>query len=79
MVISSNSVINNFAITQANVHDVKTLDDMIKEFLEHAKLHGYKGYIGKNIQLSILKEYSLKLISPVHGNQVGLTQWNPLY
>ena len=79
MVVSSNSVINNFSITQANVHDVKTLDDMTKGFLENVKLLGDKGYIGKNIQLSLFKEYSVKLITPLRGNQVGPTQWNPLY
>jgi hypothetical protein len=35
MVVGSNSVINNFSITQANVHYVKTLDDMTKGFLEN--------------------------------------------
>jgi len=40
MVVSSNSVIDNFSSTQANVQDVKSLDDMIKGFLENAKLLG---------------------------------------
>lgn len=79
MVVSSNSVINNFSISQANVHDVKDLDDMTKGFLENVKLLGDKGYIGKNIQLNLFKEYSVKLITPLRGNQVGSTQWNPLY
>lgn len=79
MVVSSNSVINNFSITQANVHDVKTLDDMTSGFLENVKLLGDKGYIGKNIQLSLFKEYSVKLITPLRGNQVGPSQWTPLF
>ena len=79
MVFSSNSVIYNFSITQVNVHDVRTLDVMTKGFLENVKLLGGKGYIGKNIQLSLFKEYSVKLITPLCGNQIEATQRTPLY
>ena len=49
-------MINNFSITQANVHDIRSLEDMTKGFLENVNLLGGKGYIGKNIQLSSFKE-----------------------
>ena len=78
MVVSSNSAIKNFSVTQANVHD-GTLEDMTKGFLEHVNLLGDKGYIGKNIQLSLFKEYAIKLITPLRGNQFGPTQWTPFY
>ena len=47
MVVSSNSVFKNSSIIQANAHHVKTLDDVIKGFLENVKLLGDKGYVGK--------------------------------
>ena len=56
MVVSSNSVINSFSITQANVYDVRTVYEMTKGFLENVKLLGYKDYIRKNIQLNLFKE-----------------------
>ena len=74
MVVSSNSIVKNFSITQANVHDVRTLEDMSNGFLEKVNLLGDKGYIGKNIQLSLFKENSVKLITPMRINQKGPTQ-----
>jgi IS5 family transposase len=77
LVVSSNSVINNFSITQANVHDIRSLEDMTKGFLENVNLLGDKGYIGKNIQLSLFKEYAVNVITPMRNNQTGPAQWNP--
>jgi hypothetical protein len=79
IVLSANGIIRNFALTQANIHDIRTLEDMTNGFIKEALLLGDKGYISKDIQLSLFKELSVKLITPSRNNQIGPTQWNPKY
>ena len=76
LVVSSKAVVSNFSITQANVHDIRNIEAMTKDFLSNAVLIGDKGYIGKNVQLNLFQEYSVKLITPKRNNQIGPDQWN---
>ena len=77
LTISSIGIVNNYALTQANVHDVKTLEMMIKGFINNAKLLGDKCYIAKNVQLSLFEEFKIKVISPLRNNQMGPSPWTP--
>ena len=77
LTISSIGVINNHAMTQANVHDVKTLEMMTKGFINDVKLLGDKGYIAKDVQLSLFKEFNIRVITPPRSNQIGPSIWSP--
>ena len=77
LTVSSNGVVNNLALTQANVHDVKTLEMMTKGFINDVKLLGDKGYIAKNVQLSLFEEFKIKVITPPRNNQMGPSPWTP--
>ena len=77
LTISSIGIVNNYALNQANVHDVKTLEMMTKGFINNAKLLGDKGYIAKNVQLSLFEEFKIKVITPLRNNQMGPTPWTP--
>jgi hypothetical protein len=77
LVVSESGIIRNFSITQANVHDARTTEFMAQGFLENAVLLGDKGYIAKDVQLSLFDQYAIKLITPTRRNQMGPEQWNP--
>jgi hypothetical protein len=77
LTVSSIGVINNHAMTQANVHDVKTLEMMTKGFINDVKLLGDKGYIAKDVQLSLFKEFNIRVITPPRSNQIGPSIWSP--
>jgi IS5 family transposase len=77
LTVSSIGVINNHAMTQANVHDVKTLEMMTKGFINDVKLLGDKGYIAKDLQLSLFEEFKIRVITPPRSNQIGPSIWSP--
>jgi IS5 family transposase len=77
LTVSSIGVINNHAMTQANVHDVKTLEMMTEGFINDVKLLGDKGYIAKDLQLSLFEEFKIRVITPPRSNQIGPSIWSP--
>lgn len=77
LVVAANSVIRTFSITQANVHDVRTLKDMTEGFIANSDLLGDKGYLAKDVQLNLFEQFAVKVITPLRNNQTGPSQWNP--
>lgn len=76
MIISQMGIIRNFQIIQANVHNVKTIVFISKDFLKGVNLFGDKEYIAKSVQLSFFEQYKVKLITPIRrSNQMGPNQW----
>ena len=50
---------------------------MTKGFINDAKLLGDKGYIAKDVQLSLFEEFKITVITPSRNNQMGPSQWTP--
>jgi hypothetical protein len=59
LTVSSIGVTNNYAITQANVYDFKTLEIMTKGFIKDVKLLGDKVYIVNDAQLCVFNNLTL--------------------
>jgi hypothetical protein len=49
---------------------------MTKVILENVNLPRDKVNIGKNLQLSLFKEYTVYVITPFRNDQTGSEQWN---
>jgi hypothetical protein len=50
---------------------------MTKGFINNVKLLGDKGYIDKDVQLSLFKEFNIRVITPPRSNQTGSSIWSP--
>lgn len=66
---SEQGVIKSFCLSQANVHDIKMLEPLTKEFITDCVLIGDKGYISKVGQLDLFNSNKIDLITPSRNNQ----------
>ena len=73
---SENGVIHSFAISSANVHDVRLLNNLAEGFIKNCTLLGDKGYITKQGQLQLFEQHKIELLTPARSNQPDKKNWN---
>lgn len=68
-VVSSNGVIVNYHITQANVHDVNLLQPLAQSLPADSELIGDKGYISESRQLEIFSDNQVRVYTASRNAQ----------
>lgn len=66
----------NYLITPANIHDIKMIDDLTKEFVSNCSVLGDKGYFSKPIQLSLFEESNINLHTPPKKSTGRISEWS---
>lgn len=68
-VVSDKGVIVNYQITQAHVHDVSMLKELVGVLPSSSEVIGDKGYISEGIQLSLFDSKQIKVYTASRSNQ----------
>lgn len=77
MLIGSDGLFHDMAVTPANVHDINFLKDRSYEGSEQSTIIGDRGYISASLQADLFTDYGISLRVPPRKNQAAGTVFEP--
>lgn len=78
MLIGSDGLFHDMAVTPANVHDINFLKDRSYDGSEQSTIIGDRGYISANLTADLFTDYGITLEVPPRKNQQEKAYFEPL-
>lgn len=77
MIINTDGIFHDMAVTPANVHDINFLKDRQYDGSEEREILGDRGYISASLRADLFSNYGITLNTPPRSNQKTAERFSP--
>ncbi|ARN76515.1 hypothetical protein BST97_15555 [Nonlabens spongiae] len=77
LLMSTQGIFHDMAVTPANVHDIKFLKERQYDGSEERQIIGDRGYISRELQADLFTSYGIELLTPPRKNQLVKSAFSP--